>query len=154
MSPWVNILFDIFILAALGATMRFALKLSTQFERMQADRKAFEQLISALNLASARAEAAVRTLKDAAAESGDRLQEKISAGRALSEELEIMVQAGDSLAERLGAIAEKSRKAAAPESDLERAAQDVQPQDRVSGAQPRTRAEKELLEAVKAKQQS
>jgi hypothetical protein len=137
LSAYVSVFFDLLILGALGATIRYSLKLSKQFERMQADRKVFEQLIQALNVASARAEAAIRALKEAATEGGDKLQEKINAGRALSEELEIMVQAGDNLAERLGALATQSRKAAVP--------------DEVP-AQPRTRAEKELLEAVKAKQ--
>jgi len=137
MNPVVSILFDIVILAALGVTIRYALRLSQQFTQMQADKKAFDTLIQALNLAASRAEAAIQALKEAATGTGDKLQEKINAARALSDELEIMVQAGDNLAERLNTLAEKSRKAAAP---------DPEP------VQPRSRAEKELLEAIKAKQ--
>ena len=142
---YVGLFFDIVILAALAVAIFYAVRLSKQFDRMQADKRAFEQLIQALNVASGRAESAIRALKEAAIGSGDTLQEKINAARAMSEELEIMVQAGDNLAERLGTIAEQSRKAAAPDSPAG---------DKPQGAQPRTRAEKELLDAVKARQQT
>lgn len=137
MPPALSLIFDVVMLVALAATIRFSLRLSRQFDRMQADRKVFDQMIQALNLASAKAEAATRSLKEAAVQSGDKLQEKINGARSLSEELEIMIQAGDSLAERLGVIAEKSRKATMAEA---------------TPAPPRSRAEKELLEAIKAKQ--
>lgn len=131
---------DLVILAALGATMYRAWQLSRQFEALQADRKAFEQMIQSLNLAASRAEAAIRGMKEAAAEAGDRLQDRINKARALSDELEIMVQAGDNLAERLNKLAEGGRKAASPAEEPATA--------------PRTRAEKELMDALKAKQGS
>lgn len=137
---------DIVILGALAATVYYAWRLSGQIDRMQADRRAFESLISALNVAASRAEAAIKSLKDVSLDSGDKLQEKISGARALSEELEIMVQAGDALAERLQTLAEKSRKAAAPSAERE--------METAGTGGPRTRAEKDLLEAVKAKQKS
>lgn len=149
MSPYVGLAFDIIILVALAVTMWRATQLSKQFDRMQADRKAFEQLIGALNLAASKAEAAIRSIKDTAIESGNTLHDKVTRARALSDELEIMVQAGDNLAERLQTLAEKSRQAAGREPAAEERAPAAP-----AGAQPRTRAEKELLEALKAKQQS
>lgn len=150
MSPYIGLAFDIIILVALAVTMWRATQLSRQFERMQADRKAFEQLIGALNLAASKAEGAIRSIKDTAIESGSTLQDKVTRARGISDELEIMVQAGDNLAERLQALAEKSRQAAGRES----AAAEERASAAPAGAQPRTRAEKELLEALKAKQQS
>lgn len=144
-----GVLFDVLILAALGATIFRAMKLSRQFEQMQADRKAFESLITALNLASSRAEAAIQGLKGATVEGGERLQEKINKARALSEELEIMVQAGDSLAERLQVLAEKSRKAATAEAEAPAPSGGVKP-----ALEPRSRAEKELLDALKSRLQT
>lgn len=141
---------DIVMLCALGGTIFYGLRLSRKFDMLRADRKAFEQLISALNLAAARAEAAIQSLKAAAVESGGALQEKVGAARALAEELEIVVQAGDSLADRLGTLAEKSRRAAVSDSAPEGGLPAAEPR----AAQPRSRAEKELLEAVKARQQT
>lgn len=156
MSPYVGLFFDIIILVALAATMWRAVTLSRQFERMQADRKAFEQLIGALNLAASRAEAAIKSIKDNAIESGGVLQDKVTRARAISDELEIMVQAGDNLAERLQGLAEKSRINTTADRTAAAATTAATPELRATpqGAQPRTKAEKELLEAMKAKQQS
>lgn len=150
MGAYASLAFDIVVLVALGATIFYARKLSSQFAEMKDDRKAMEQLIAALNTASSRAEAAIKSLKEAATTGGDGLQEKINAARGLSDELEIMVQAGDNLAERLQDIAEASRKGAS-RSTAKANDEDVNGD---AESQPRTRAEKELLEALKAKQQS
>lgn len=150
MSPVVGILFDVVILVALGVTIFHCLRLSRQFNEMQANRKAFEALIQSLTVAASRAEAVVKSIKDTAVGSGEELQEKISRARAISEELEIMIQAGDNLANRLQALAEKGRKANPVESSVI-TEDDVPPAP--AGVQPKSRAEKELLEAIKAKQQ-
>jgi hypothetical protein len=151
MSPFIGLFLNILILAALGVTIFYCLRLSRQFEQVRADRKAFETLIQALNFASARAEASIQSFKEMASGNGDALQDKINKSKAMAEELEIMVQAGDSLADRLQALAEKSRKAS---TDTPNPSETKQPETKQSEIQPRTRAEKELLEAVKAKQQS
>jgi hypothetical protein len=154
MSPVIGLLLNILILAALGVTIFYCLRLSRQFTEMRADRKIFETLIQALNLASARAEASIRSFKEMAAGNGDLLQDKLNKSKAMAEELEIMIQAGDSLADRLQSLAEKGGKAAAENSRKAAADTSSAPEARQSEIQPRTRAEKELLEAVKAKQQS
>jgi len=152
MSPILGLLLNIFILAALCVTIFYCLRLSRQFDQMRADRKVFETLIQGLNAASARAEASIKSFKEVAVGNGDILQDKINKSRAMVDELEIMIQAGDSLADRLQSLAEKSRKA----SDAFHAQPETtEPQAKKSQtAEPRTRAEKELLEALKAKQQS
>ena len=154
MSPIVGLLLNILILAALCVTIFYCLRLSRQFNQMRADRKAFETLIQSLNFASARAEASIQSFKEVAVGNGDILQDKINKSRAMAEELEIMIQAGDSLADRLQALAEKSRKGSA-EAPAAAETKPLAAEQRHSlAAEPRTRAEKELLEAVKAKQQS
>jgi len=149
MPAATGMIFDFILLAALGVVMYRAWQLSKQFAQMQANRAAFEQLIQALNIATQRAEGAIMGLREAATESADGLQSKINAARALSDELEIMVQAGDSLAERLQNLAAKSR--VAP-SETVAAEEDAPRAPAKSATAPRTKAEKELLEAVKAKQ--
>ena len=136
----------------MAATIFFAFRLSKQFERMQADKKAFDILIQALNLASARAEGAVKALKDAAAQGSETLQEKIKTAEGMANELEMIVQAGDSLASRLQKMASETRKAqAAAQPQLAAPEMEEEPEQK---APPRSRAEKELLEALKAKQQT
>ena len=153
MSSYVSLILDIVVLCALAATIVYARKLSGQFGEMRADRKAFEKLIDAINSASARADIATRSLREAAQASSDTLQDKINAARALAGELEIVVEAGDHLAGRLENLARRNpapaRETAPPrETPVERPSRDS------SADQPRTRAEKDLLEALRAKQQS
>ncbi len=145
MNPTVALIFDVLILAALGGTIFYSFRLSKQFNDLHADRKAFEQLIAALNVSSAKAEGAIKGLKDAASQSVTQMQEKINAARELSDELEIMIQAGDNLAERLtkNASAKTAKAIAAPEDD-----------DIPQANQPRTKAERDLMEALKAKQKT
>ncbi len=146
MSPMISLIFDIFILIAFGVTIYYCMRLSKQFNEMQANRKVFETLIQSLNVASARAEAVIRSLKESVTNSGDTLQEKMGRARALSEELEIMIQAGDNIANRLQATAEKGRRVEVLDNPTAVA-------EALKAEQtPRTRAEKELLEALKAKQ--
>lgn len=149
MNSYIGLFFDVAILAALGATIFHALKLSKQINQMQADRRAFESLISALNVAASRAEAAIKAFKETATDSGDRLQDKINKGRAMADELEIVIEAGDNLAERLTQKASKARRPADEEIDAPTAAPAPK-----AGMEPRSRAEKELLEALRAKQKT
>ena len=148
MNAYIGLVFDLLILVALAATIHQSLRLSREFAKLQSDRKAFEGLIAALNIASARAESAIKALKETATESGDSLQGKINAGRALTDELEIIIQAGDSLANRLsGSTSDKKPSATAtpvapaPSGEL---------RSSVSG-ELRSRADRELLEALKAR---
>lgn len=150
MNSYVGLFFDVAILAALGATIFHALKLSKQINQMQADRRAFESLISALNVAASRAEAAIKAFKETATDSGDRLQDKINKGRAMADELEIVIEAGDNLAERLTQKASKARRPADEEIDTPPAPAPAAK----AGMEPRSRAEKELLEALRAKQKT
>lgn len=143
-----GLIFDVLILAALAVTIRQAMRLNRDFAQMQADRKAFENLIAALNIAASRAESAIKALKETAVESGDALQDKINTARELMHELDIMIQAADSLANRLSGAAENARPQA-PARPAPAAAPQPSP---AQGGAPLSRAEKELLEALKARQ--
>lgn len=144
MTPIIALLLNVMILGALGFTIYYCFRLSRQFRQLQADRRAFEALIQSLNVASARAEAAIRAMKEAATSGGESLQEKINAARSIAGELEVMVQAGDSLANRLQGLAETARRAHVP-------APTPAPAGGEDTANLRTRAEKDLAEALKAR---
>lgn len=144
-----GLVFDLLILVALVVTIRQAVRLNRDFAQMQADRKAFENLIAALNVAASRAESAIKSIKDTAVEGGDGLQDKINAARELTHELDIMIQAADSLANRLGTAAEGARQqGSAPVQSARAAAAASAP----AHDAPLSRAEKELLDALKARQ--
>lgn len=149
MNPYVGLILDVIILCVLAATIIHARRLSRQFAEMQQGRKTFEKLIEAINQAASRADVATKSLRAAAQQGGDRLQEKINAARGLADELEIIVQAGDSLAGRLEGLARKTtplREQAPPRHEYR--------PEPPTAPQPRTRAEKDLLDALRAKRQS
>lgn len=156
MNAYTDLFINAVMMCAIAATIYHARKLSRQFEETQANRKAFEQLIQALNLAASRAEAAVRTLREAATVSGDELQETVNKAHSVAHELEIIVQAADNVAERLDRKVSAAAKTLKTDLPAEPAVDDTidetltaTPQK--SAVTPRTRAEKELLEALKAK---
>ena len=151
MNPYIGLILDIIILCVLAATIIHARRLSRQFAEMQQGRKTFEKLIEAINQAASRADIATKSLREAAQQGGDRLQEKINTARGLADELEIIVQAGDSLAARLEGLA---RKTAAPREPVPPRNENQPERIPDSRAEPRTRAEKELLDALRAKRQS
>jgi hypothetical protein len=143
---------------------------------LRADRDQFETVISALQEASARAEAGIAQLKAAADQSGRHLQQKVELGQALREDLAYMIDRGNGLADRLesairlgrddarGAPAEPSEAppatpgnrlrellrridAAAPPETSTAAADGVEP--RITGFP--SRAERDLRRALDAK---
>ena len=122
---------DILLLLILGVTMFFGLRLSRQFSEIKADQARLATLVGQLNEASKRAEGAVASMKKTAIETSEQLQGRIGKAQALSEELEIMIEAGDSLAERLQHIAEDSRKSV----DAKKSAS--KPPPRINTAKPR-----------------
>jgi len=147
MNPIIGLFFDILILAALGSTLFYCFRLSRQFNQMQSDKKAFEILIHNMNIASARAEAAIKSIKESAIGGSEALQGRINKSRSLIDELEIMLEAGDSLATRLEVLAKKSRIATMSNSIEELESEEKNGRLEIK---PRTKAEQELLEAVKA----
>lgn len=162
----IGVILDIAVLAALGGAIFYALRLSSQIKQMQADRQAFEILIESLTQAATRAETAVRSLRETAAASGDNLETKIKTARGLFEELEIMIEAGDNLANRLEDLAARSRRATAhlrgEEEEppaLKKAAgfetftgsAETQTDMPPVPSAPKSRAEKDLIAALRAK---
>jgi hypothetical protein len=151
MNPYAGLILDIVILCVLAATIIHARRLSRQFSEMQQGRKTFEKLIESINQAAARADSATKSLREAAQQGGDRLQDKINTARGLADELEIIIQAGDSLAERLEGLA---RKSAAPRDPVLPRNENRAEKIAETRGEPRSRAEKELLDALRAKRQS
>lgn len=141
---------DILLLVLLGVTMFFGLRLSRQFSEIRADQARLEVLVKQLNEASGRAENAVQAMKKTAIDTSEQLQGRIGKAQALSEELEIMIEAGDSLAERLQHIAEDSRKsvgAGAGKKPVSKPAAKSPPK-KTTGSTGQSRAERELREAL------
>ncbi len=98
------------IILLLGAMIYYSVHLSKVLTAFRDGRAELGKLIDDLNRSIVRAEGAIEGLRRASDESGDGLQAHISKAKGLSEELQLIVEAGNSLAERLEKRAGEARK--------------------------------------------
>ncbi len=104
----MGLILDIVILVLLATTVFFAARLSLHLKTFRDSRKEFDKLLQDLSSSIVQAEGAITGLRRTAKESGTELQSLVNEARALSEELQIMGEAGDSLAGRLEKLAERN----------------------------------------------
>jgi len=156
-NPFVSLTFDILIFISLSVTIYYCINLSRRFNEIQESRKTFENLIKSMNIASSKAEVAIKNLKSVINEEGTVLQDLINKAKGIEGELEIIIQAGDSLADRIEkASSNKSSKPSierfVEEDEIsdETIASFLSDDDGTSGN--KTKAEIELLEAVRRRQ--
>ncbi len=147
---------DGIVLLALVITIFFSLRLSRQFSVLKQDQENLDKLIKSLDVATDKAEHAVQNMKSAAIDTGEGLQSKINVARSLFDELEIMIQAGDNLAERLSQAAEDGRKKMTADKKPKTAKKAAPKVKKAESPEEKgmSRAEKELLAAVKNKKSS
>ncbi|PWC75460.1 DUF6468 domain-containing protein [Azospirillum sp. TSH64] len=107
MSPLVSIIIDVVMVGLLAATIAYAIILNRQIIALRESRGEMAELIQGLNDAMGRAETGVRTLKKAAGDTGEDLQRTVIKAQALRDELQFMIEAGDTLANRLGGVGER-----------------------------------------------
>lgn len=162
---------NIVILALLAATIYYAWVLSSKLDAFRKNRKEMETLLDRLASHVAQAEGAIQGLRDAADESGETLQILIKRGKGLSEELQLINEAGNSLANRLETLSERSSRPEASDDEAfwSEELDDFEELDDPEGleppiprflgggrdpgvedAAPKSRAEKDLLEALKS----
>ena len=99
---------DIVILVALGITIFYAIKLSSNLNKFRLHREEFLSFMGDLNKTIEAAEDAVENLKQASLATGDQLRRKVRDGQHLADELKIMIESGESLANRLEQSAEEA----------------------------------------------
>jgi hypothetical protein len=96
-----GLIIDVVVIALLGATIFYALRLERRLANMRSAQAALGDVIRELNSSAARAEASIQGLKAAAVSSGQTLDDKIKRARALNDELALLLQSGERLGQRL-----------------------------------------------------
>lgn len=154
----LSLIMDIVVMALLAVTVFYAMRLSRQLNIMREGQGDLEQLVAELSSAVERADNAIRNMKQTASDSGDKLQKQINQARELFDELELITEVGNSLAERLQVLAERTRKSSGLSEPVGRKLSGKAGKSRVSdeadgGAddgsdKPRSRTERELLAAM------
>lgn len=100
---------DIVIIVMLGATIFYAVRLGKHLSIFRANRSEMERLIRELSSQITRAQEGITTLDDISSTQGEHLRQMVAKAQGLCDELEIMTESGNSLAERLEKLASKNR---------------------------------------------
>lgn len=111
-SDIISLGMDIVVLAFLGTTIFYVLRLTKSLNDFKAHRRAFDGVVADLLSTIDQAERSVTTLKQVSAKEAGELDDLISQSRLLADELRIINAAGESMAKRLEQAAEKNGKIA------------------------------------------
>ena len=157
------------VILLLAAVIFFASRLSLYLRDFRAGRKDMDRLIRDLSASVEKADRAMAGLREAARDSGRDLQFMINEAKALTDELQLMSEAGNNMARRLETVAEKSGRGGTPATAARRKelsfairdpefdsadnggdADEYPFEDETTGLQ--SRAERELFEALQGTQ--
>ena len=163
MDEWIRSLLDILLILMVGVGIYQAARLINHLTGLRQSRGEMERFVHEFNATVIRAEAGIKGLKHAARESGDDLERLVEKAMLLRDELSFIVESADQVAERLTQSASKAVRPEAPPRTEKKAepakpaaeakappaaAQPPRAPEVKDGAQPSSRAEKELLQAL------
>ncbi len=97
----LSVLFDVLLIALLGATLAYGFRLNRRLEQMRAGQAEFQSLLGKFAVATEQAERGVAILRRTATEAGQGLQETTERAAALREDLTFMLGKAGELADRL-----------------------------------------------------
>lgn len=104
-----GLVLDIVVIAMLGVTIFYALRLSRHLETFRSNRADMQTLIRELGSQITKAQEGIGALDDMSRERGDELRRLVAKAQGLLDELHLMTESGDSLATRLEGLATKNR---------------------------------------------
>lgn len=105
----LSLVMDIVIATLLAVTIFYAIRLSKHLDDFRSNRSAMERLIRDLSSQITRAQEGVTHLDDAARASGQELRKLIEKATGITDELDIMTESGNKVAERLDSLASRNR---------------------------------------------
>ena len=109
MSSLLNVALDAVVLIGLGVTIYYCIKLSKALNNFRKYRQEFNTLVGELSKNIDHAQDAIANLKNSSFEAGEDLQKVVNNARKLSDELQLMHDMGNSLANRLERISDTGR---------------------------------------------
>ena len=104
-TPLLSIILDIAVLAALIGTMYFAFRLSSSLNNFRAHRNEMKSLIAELSKNINTAQGSIEALKATSNIAADNLDDVLHDSRRMAEELKIINETSESLANRLEGLA-------------------------------------------------
>ncbi len=133
---------DLVLIGLLAATLFHALRLERALGVLKRDRAALEQLVASFNDSTRQAEQGIERLREAADGAGRQIAKQLEAARTLQDDLQFLLDRGETLANRLdGAVRwGRARAAEAPRAEPPQAEEPP----------VRSQAERDLLRALRA----
>jgi HAMP domain-containing protein len=135
---------ELALVALLAATLFHAVRLERALGALKRDRVQLQDLIAGFNTSTRQAEIGIEQLRSAADGAGQQIAHQVDAALPLKDDLTLLVERGNRLADRLDALVRAGRPLASETPHLT-----VVPN--ADGAEPRVRsqAERDLLKALR-----
>jgi hypothetical protein len=135
---------DIVLIVLLAATLFHAVRLERALGVLKRDRAELQELIANFNASTRQAEIGIERLRGAAEGAGQQIAQQVDAALALKDDLVLLIERGNQLADRMGSLVHAGRSAAGDAPRLTVVSD-------ANGAQPRVRsqAERDLLKALR-----
>lgn len=111
---WISLIADGVIAVLLGVTIFYCALVNRRLAALRSGKDELKKVIEDLTVATTGAQMSIERLKEAGKEVVFTLEEDVRKGRALSDELSLMVEAGNNLADRLEGGRERVGKVGAP----------------------------------------
>lgn len=107
----LNIVLDVVVLTGLALTIMYCIRLSKALNNFRQYRQEFNTLVTELSKNIDQASGVIDNLKNASFEAGEDLHKVVQNARKLTDELQLMNDMGNSLANRLERLSESGRTA-------------------------------------------
>ncbi len=145
MGAW-QVLLELGLIALLGATLFHALRLERALGVVRRDRAELETMLRGFNDSTRQAETATERLRGAAEGAGRHITRQIEAAANLKDDLTMLIDRGERLADRIDATVRTNRE---PEAPARRFAVPEPETADASGTRVRSQAERDLLRALR-----
>ncbi len=141
-----SLVLDILMIGLLAGTMVYAFILNRNLVRLRSVKAEFEVVVQKLVASINHAETGLRDMKLGAQEIGNLLEEQVAHARGLSQELQFMIESGDSLANRLSRSADSGVPAEAPKQQVPAGLFAGKKPAEIPPGKTKSRAETQLME--------
>jgi chromosome segregation ATPase len=135
---------DLALIGLLAATLFHALRLERALGVLKRDRAALEELIDGFNASTRQAELGIGRLRDVAEGAGRQIVRHIETASTLKDDLGLLMERGERLADRMDALVRAGRTLTAEPPRLVLSEPDLAETPRV-----RSQAERDLLKALR-----
>lgn len=99
-----DLMLEIIVSVLLAATIGYCAMLDRRLRAMRSGQDGLRELIEDLSVATRQASEAIGRLREVSNATGQQLSEQVARGRGLADELALMLESGNAIANRLGSL--------------------------------------------------